>query len=404
MGKRHVPDPGAGQPEGGFSTLNTSGGAFNMSKPMGYIERALYEKQHVPEADYEVRGTVIQKTFNVVLAARQQAALTPAKKRFRKAVRAVTAIRKMNKSFGLLSQLGSPMGLSAMTKMGDETVAKSKADAVSQLKVDAKEVAALPMPTRKQSAEVPADMLDRRKSLEAEDIVSVLESKRENDKHMNETQQIADFAEQMEQAAQKVDKSDGNQDIRIMSRRFSRSMYEAEDLVSAKNVLTAAAARGRRPSEFEIEAIAQVDTELGVREARHSSDAEAQPRQRSSSMASVQKNGQEEESYESVEKDEKDKQEEKKEENASARDEHDKKDEQEEGEEEETYESDEHEDITLDEAKANPADEEEEAYESEYDDEQNGAAEAEGADDKHEEKQETNTDDDDEYEDDHEDE
>merc|ERR1711871_1617642 len=232
------------------------------------------------------------------------------------------------------------------------------------------------------------------------DIVSLLESQRENDKHMNETQQIADFAEKMEHAAQK----DANREIQTMSKRFSRSAYEAEDVVNARNALTAAAARGRRPSEFEIEAIAQVDTELGVREARHSSDAEAQPRQRSSSMASVQKNGQEEESYESVEKDEKDKQEEKKEENASARDEHDKKDEQEEGEEEETYESDEHEDITLDEAKANPADEEEEAYESEYDDEQNGAAEAEGADDKHEEKQETNTDDDDEYEDDHEDE
>ena len=89
-----------------------------MSKPMGYIERALYEKRHVPEADYEVRGTVIQKTFNVVLAARQQAALTPCEEAVPQAVRAVTAIRKMNKSFGLLSQLGSPMGLSAMTKMG----------------------------------------------------------------------------------------------------------------------------------------------------------------------------------------------------------------------------------------------------------------------------------------------
>merc|ERR1711871_446958 len=139
------------------------------------------------------------------------------------------------------------------------------------------------------------------------DIVSLLESQRENDKHMNETQQIADFAEKMEHAAQK----DANREIQTMSKRFSRSAYEAEDVVNARNALTAAAARGRRPSEFEIEAIAQVDTELGVREARRSSHAEAQPRQKSLPMASVQEDRQEEEgTLESGENDETDKQEE----------------------------------------------------------------------------------------------
>ena len=264
--KKHVPDPGAGQPEGGFSTLNTSGGAFNMSKPMGYIERALYEKRDVPEADYEVRTNVNQKTFNVVLAARQQAALSPAKKRFRKAVRAVAAIRKMNKSFGLLAQLGSPMGLSAMTKMGDETVAESKADAMSQLKEDAKDLATLPMPAREEAPVGPPPGMLRRKSLEAEDVVSQLESTREKDKNLSETQQIADFAEKVEQAAA-AGESGKTGNARQMSRRFSRTMFEAEDLVQTQDSLTAANARGRRPSESEIEAIAQVDLELGARDA-----------------------------------------------------------------------------------------------------------------------------------------
>ena len=45
---RGLPAPGANQPKHGFSTLNTNGGGFNLSRPKGFIDQHLHEKKGQP--------------------------------------------------------------------------------------------------------------------------------------------------------------------------------------------------------------------------------------------------------------------------------------------------------------------------------------------------------------------